>query len=121
MIKIMKLLGETKVAPRKTFVLFFVKFDEDELPEYILYFENDPYRNEVFAFDEDELDRPYLEMNFEATGDILSSLDKKAFDYILKKVKGLYGVEIDKNYRPDGSTMINIKIPTKYFEIKPND
>lgn len=125
-------LGETKIAPKKPFVLFHTEPEEefDDLPDYILYLNNDPNQGEICDFYEDDLKYPYLKLSLPMDP---TWKKKDHIDFLLKATRGLSGVEIKKYNILDPNhfnvpkndnldyVRIEFKIPLKYFKIKNND
>jgi len=114
MIKLMNLVGETKVVPRKPFVLFPMRsalFDDDI--KYIMYLNNDVNQEIIHIFFEDDLKESYVKIVL-----LINSMEEK-IDFLLKNIKGLPDVKVEKYsyFGNDDIDRIKFEIPIRYFRI----
>lgn len=122
-IKIIDNIGETKIAPRKPFMLFPSTVDNVKN----LYVDNDvisPYYNYAVYLDDDVVEGKVEIQILYSTNDRDNFYNIKWINYLNKKTKSLSGVEKDTNtiqMEPYEKTWFIFKIPLKYFEIKNND
>jgi hypothetical protein len=113
-IRVVDNVDETRVAPRKPFILFK---DDDE--DYRLYLNNDPNQIPVYEFYPHEIIK-YVSMTLFDGPPFDNPEDKLMFNFVNKAAKNLPGVEIKKDDFPYDSAN-KFKIPIKYFEIRDND
>ena len=115
MIKLIDLI-ETKVAPRKPFILFrSIRTINQWVDESYYFFKNnDPKQDTIGIFSKDEIEEPYLLLQFTET-----SINISRIIYLDKKIKNLPGAKVETQ-EVDYKRKIKFifSIPTKYFEIQ---
>jgi hypothetical protein len=115
-IKVVDNIGETKIAPRKPFILFrSIRTINQWIDESYHFFKNnDPKQDTIWVFSKDEIEEPYLSLQFTET-----SINISRIIYLYKKIKNLSGAKVETqevDYKRKIKSIFSI--PTKYFEIQ---
>lgn len=112
-IKIINNVSETKIAPRKPFILFrsVNTFNQWVDESYHFFKNNDPKQNTIWVFSKDEIEKSDLLLQFTKT-----SINIGNITYLDKKIKNLPGAKIEEE--TIHLTKYFFSIPTKYFEIQ---
>jgi hypothetical protein len=116
-IRVVDNIDETKIGPRKPFILFrSIRTVNQWVDESYYFFKNnDPKQDTIGIFSKDEIEEPYLSLQFTET-----SIHIGKIIYLDKKIKNLPGAKIETQEVDDykKSRKYIFSIPTKYFEIQ---